>query len=137
RSAPSTSTSPESRSGASTPRVSSPGPAGHGACTTRPSCCSRSPEAGGAAPMDETVQAPPHRLVEFLPAISRSDDPVSAARTAAELVAEEFDAEVGAVVVDERLATAVGFGGADVPQEALAAARPGATLTRLGVLGEC
>lgn len=87
--------------------------------------------------MDETSHAPPHRLVEFLNAISRCDDPTSATRSAAELVAEELDAEVGAVVVEDRLITAVGFGASDVPTGALLAARPGAGAADLGDLGVC
>lgn len=83
------------------------------------------------------MPTPPHRLVEFLNAISRCDDVVSAISLAAELVAEEFDAEVGAVLVDGRLAMAVGFGQAGPPDEALTRVAPGIGEATLGPLGAC
>lgn len=83
------------------------------------------------------MPTPPHRLVEFLNAISRCDDVVSAISLAAELVAEEFDAEVGAVLVGGRLAMAVGFGQAGPPDEALTQVTPGIGEATLGPLGPC
>ncbi|WP_380165561.1 putative bifunctional diguanylate cyclase/phosphodiesterase [Jannaschia sp. R86511] len=62
-------------------------------------------------------EASPHRLVEFMTAVGRCPSVQAAHLVAAELVAEEFDAEVGAVVVDGRLEGHVGFG-RDVPPEA-------------------
>lgn len=85
----------------------------------------------------EGLPTPPHRLVEFLNTISRCDDVVSAISLAAELVAEEFDAEVGAVVVDGRLMMAVGFGQAGPPDQALTQVTPGIGEATLGTLGRC
>src|SRR5690554_4535190 len=69
--------------------------------------------------MEEITQAPSHRLVEFLNAISRADDVVTATHSAAELV------------------TAVGFGRADTPTDALVAVGPGVGVADLGPLGSC
>ena len=57
----------------------------------------------------------PHRLVEYLTAITRCTGTAAAVRTATELVAEEFDAEVGAVVLGDELASVVGFGRRTAP----------------------
>lgn len=82
------------------------------------------------------TQTSSHQLVEFLAGISRHDDPDAAIAAAAELAAEEFDAEVGAVVIDGVLATAVGFGGGQGPPPALAHLRAGADVLMPGI-GRC
>ncbi len=50
-----------------------------------------------------------HQLVEFLTAVSGHQDADGATAAAAGLAAEQFDAEVGAVVIDDVLAAATGF----------------------------
>ncbi|KGM13231.1 putative bifunctional diguanylate cyclase/phosphodiesterase [Cellulomonas bogoriensis] len=79
----------------------------------------------------------PHHLVEFLAAISRCEDSEAAARTAAELVAEEFDAEVGAVVIGGELVSAVGFGRQDPPRRTLLAVEPGTGVVDVDDVGTC
>lgn len=78
-----------------------------------------------------------HHLVEFLTAVSRCGTPTDAARVAAELVAEEFDAEVGAVITDDGVVATVGFGRAPVPESALTALQPGAGSVDLDGIGRC
>ena len=78
-----------------------------------------------------------HHLVEFLTAVSRCGTPTDAARVAAELVAEEFDAEVGAVIIDDGVVAAVGFGRAPVPEPTLAALEPGSARVDLDGIGTC
>lgn len=85
----------------------------------------------------DTVPAPQHRLVEFLGTISRCGDGASAVRSATELVAEEFDAEICAVVVDGRLVAAFGFGAAAVPEDTLTAIAPGIGRTTFAGIGPC
>jgi diguanylate cyclase (GGDEF)-like protein len=79
----------------------------------------------------------PHRLVEFLTAISRCQDSAGALRAASELVAEELDAEVGAVVLGQTVCATVGFGQREVPHAALAAIVPGTGSIRLDGIGTC
>jgi diguanylate cyclase (GGDEF)-like protein len=79
----------------------------------------------------------PNRLVEFLAAITRCTGAAAAVRTATELVAEEFDAEVGAVVVGGELASAVGFGRGGAPVVELAGIGPGVGTVVLPGLGDC
>jgi diguanylate cyclase (GGDEF)-like protein len=79
----------------------------------------------------------PHRLVEFLTAISRCQDSAGALRAASELVAEEFDAEVGAVVLGQTVCATVGFGQRQVPQAALASIMPGTGNITLNGIGTC
>ena len=78
-------------------------------------------------------EATSHQLVEFLAAVSRHDDPAAAIAVAAELAAEEFDAEVGAVVIAGELAAAVGFGGHHGPPPDLAQQWTGAEVVLPGV----
>jgi len=79
----------------------------------------------------------PHRLVEFLTAISRCPSSADALQTAAELVAEEFDAEVGVVLVGHTVRATVGFGQAVVPRALLANVSPGAGVLTLEGIGRC
>ncbi|MCL3861155.1 bifunctional diguanylate cyclase/phosphodiesterase [Actinotalea sp. K2] len=79
----------------------------------------------------------PHRLVEFLTALSRCLTTADAVRNAAELVAEEFDAEVGAVVLGGVLTAVAGFGQRPVPSAALTAMRPGTGVIELDSVGRC
>jgi len=79
----------------------------------------------------------PHRLVEFLTAISRCQDSAGALRAASELVAEEFDAEVGAVVLGQTVCATVGFGQREVPHAALGAIVPGMGSITLDGIGAC
>ncbi|MGJ7440970.1 putative bifunctional diguanylate cyclase/phosphodiesterase [Aquipuribacter sp. MA13-6] len=70
-------------------------------------------------------EASPHRLVEFMTALGRCASVPTAHLVAAELVAEEFDAEVAAVVVDGRLVGHVGFGSTAAPEAMLVDIRAG------------
>jgi diguanylate cyclase (GGDEF)-like protein len=56
------------------------------------------------------LQRSAHQLVEFLTAVSAHERAEGVTAAAAELAAEQFDAEVGAVVVGGALAAATGFG---------------------------
>ncbi|HEX5898266.1 MAG TPA: EAL domain-containing protein, partial [Solirubrobacteraceae bacterium] len=56
-----------------------------------------------------------HQLVEFLTAVSDHQDADGATAVAARLAAEQFDADVGAVLIGDALAAAVGFGMAPAP----------------------
>ncbi len=85
--------------------------------------------------MLDAFQQSPHQLVEFITAVAAREDGVSAAQAAAELASEEFDAEVGAVIVGDRLEAAVGFGSAPPPAEALCAIRPGLGVADLRGVG--
>ncbi len=85
----------------------------------------------------EATPAPQHRLVEFLNEISRCDDVASALRSAAELVAEEFDAEVCAVIQGERVVATFGFGQAGPPDQALIDVAPGIGRATFEGLGPC
>jgi diguanylate cyclase (GGDEF)-like protein len=78
-----------------------------------------------------------HRLVEFLTAISRCQISAGALRAAAERVAEEFDAEVGAVVLGQTVCATVGFGQREVPYAALASVVPGTGNITLEGVGTC
>jgi diguanylate cyclase (GGDEF)-like protein len=78
-----------------------------------------------------------HRLVEFLTAISRCQISAGALRAAAERVAEEFDAEVGAVVLGQTVCATVGFGQREVPYAALASVVPGTGSITLEGVGTC
>jgi diguanylate cyclase (GGDEF)-like protein len=60
------------------------------------------------------LQRSAHQLVEFLTAVSAHERAEGATAAAAELAAEQFDAEVGAVVVGDALAAATGFGAVGV-----------------------
>ncbi|MBA2778919.1 putative bifunctional diguanylate cyclase/phosphodiesterase [Billgrantia kenyensis] len=84
----------------------------------------------------QDVQSP-HRLVEFLTAISRCENVAEAARTGAELIAEEFDAEIGAVIVNDRLMSTFGFGQQSVPEAMLKAALPGTDEAIFETIGSC
>jgi diguanylate cyclase (GGDEF)-like protein len=79
----------------------------------------------------------PHRLVEYLTAITRCTGTAAAVSTATERVAEEFDSEVAAVVVGEELAAVVGFGRVPAPAAALLGIAPGVGTVVLPGLGEC
>ncbi len=76
-----------------------------------------------------------HRLVEFLGALSRCQDVARAVRSAAELGAEEFDAEIGAVVIGDVVLAGVGFGPDAVPVDHLAAIPLGTSSVDLGRAG--
>jgi diguanylate cyclase (GGDEF)-like protein len=78
-----------------------------------------------------------HQLVEFLTAVSGHEDADRATAAAAELAAEQFDAEVGAVVIGDSLAAAIGFGAAPAPAAELAQAQRGAETIELAGLGRC
>src|SRR6188472_116118 len=56
------------------------------------------------------AQRPAHQLVEFLTAVGAHERAEGATAAAAELAAEQLDAEVGAVIVGDALAAATGFG---------------------------
>ncbi|HWV85583.1 MAG TPA: EAL domain-containing protein [Capillimicrobium sp.] len=87
--------------------------------------------------MLDFVHQSPHQLVEFITAVAAREDGVSAVQAAAELASEEFDAEIGAVVVENRLGAAVGFGAGEPPAAALCAIRPGLGVADLDGLGRC
>ncbi len=77
----------------------------------------------------------PHRLVEFLTAVGRHEHRTPAIRAAAELAAEEFDAEIGAVVIGDELGAVFGFGTSAVPARTLCAIRSGTGTADLGAAG--
>jgi diguanylate cyclase (GGDEF)-like protein len=78
-----------------------------------------------------------HQLVQFLTAVSDHQDADGATAAAAELAAGQFDAAVGAVVIGDALAAAVGFGAATPPAAQLVHARPGGEELELPRLGRC
>jgi diguanylate cyclase (GGDEF)-like protein len=78
-----------------------------------------------------------HQLVEFLTAVSGHDQEREAIAAAAELAAEQFNAEIGAIIIDDEVGAAVGFGSDDVPNEQLRRARPGQRTIELPRLGAC
>jgi diguanylate cyclase (GGDEF)-like protein len=83
------------------------------------------------------TSATSHELVEFLTAVSGHQDADGATAAAAALAAEQFDAEVGAVVIGDALAAAIGFGAATAPAEQLVQARAGGEELELPGLGRC
>ena len=85
----------------------------------------------------EFDQQSPHRLVEFLTAVGRHERRTEAIRAAAELASEEFDAEVGAVVMGSELGAVFGFGASPVPVATLCAIRSGTGTADLGLSGVC
>jgi diguanylate cyclase (GGDEF)-like protein len=78
-----------------------------------------------------------HQLVEFLTAVSGHEDADGATAAAAELAAEQFDAEVGAVVIGDALAAAIGFGTAAAPAAELVRAKAGGEQIELSGIGRC
>lgn len=79
----------------------------------------------------------PHQLVEFLTAISRCVDSAVGTRTAAELVAEEFDAQVAAVVIADAVVCTVGLGRSPSPADALVALPRGTGTIDIEGIGTC
>lgn len=61
------------------------------------------------------MDASPHYLVEFLAAVSRASDVEGAIAIAAEMAAEEFNAEFGVVVLDGEVRATIGFADGEVP----------------------
>ena len=78
-----------------------------------------------------------HQLVEFLTAVSAHERAEGATAAAAELAAQQFYAQVGAVVVGDALVAATGFGAAAPPAAALVGARGGGEALALAGLGTC
>jgi signal transduction histidine kinase len=79
-----------------------------------------------------------HQLAEFLAAVSSYTDEASVIRGAVERAAEAFEAELGAVVIDGRLAASVGYPPGRVPSgqlEELAERAP--DRAHVPGLGEC
>lgn len=76
-----------------------------------------------------------HQLVAFLTAISRCETAGDATRTVAELVAEEFDAEIGVVISADRVVATFGFGQQDVPETSLKMVMPGTSEILLDAFG--
>ncbi|MGA2926778.1 MAG: EAL domain-containing protein [Solirubrobacteraceae bacterium] len=76
-------------------------------------------------------------LVEFLTAVSGHDDELAAATAAAHLAAEQFNAEIGAVIVEGELRAVTGFGATRGPAGQLCAAKPGASEIELPGIGKC
>ncbi len=87
--------------------------------------------------MAEWPHSSPHRLVVFLTALGRCSTSEQALRAAAEMVAEELDAEVAAVVAGSTVAAAVGFGQGAVPADALVGVRPGTGSADFAGVGLC
>ena len=85
----------------------------------------------------ESSGTSPHLLVVFLTALGRCSTTPEVVRTSAELIAEELDAEVGAVIADGRVGSAVGFGQDSVPDAVLVAVRPGSGVADLPGIGQC
>lgn len=79
----------------------------------------------------------PHRLVEFLTAVSAHEDAAGARGAAALLAAEEFDAEVGALVAGGFVEAAVGFGISPVPAASLLVVDPGTRVADIPGVGRC
>lgn len=78
------------------------------------------------------------QLAEFLAAVSSFTDEISATRGALERIAEAFEAEVGALVRGEFIASSVGFGVVDVPLEGLLACAQGKRDSiEVAGIGEC
>jgi diguanylate cyclase (GGDEF)-like protein len=77
-----------------------------------------------------------HQLVEFLTAVSAHERAEGATAAAAELAAQQFYAQVGAVVVGDALVAATGFGAAPPAAELVGARGGGETLALTG-LGTC
>ena len=82
-------------------------------------------------------QQSPQRLVEFLTAVSRHEYSDQAIRAAAELAAEEFDAEIGAVLIGDELGAVFGFGTTPIPAATLRGLRPGSGQTAMGLTEPC
>ncbi|MGO9956948.1 MAG: hypothetical protein ACLP50_13375 [Solirubrobacteraceae bacterium] len=78
-----------------------------------------------------------HQLVEFLTAVSGCEQGRGATAVAAELAAEQFNAEIGAIIVGNTVSATVGFGGDAVPAEQLCRARPGQRTIELPTVGTC
>ena len=76
-----------------------------------------------------------HQLVDFLTAVSDHQDADGATAAAAEMAAGEFDAEIGAVLIGNALAAAVGFGSAPAPAAELVHAQAGGSELELSGLG--
>jgi diguanylate cyclase (GGDEF)-like protein len=76
-----------------------------------------------------------HQLVEFLTAVSDHQDADGATAAAAEMAAGLLDAEIGAVLIGDALAAAVGFGSAPAPAAELAHAQAGGNELELSGLG--
>ena len=76
-----------------------------------------------------------NQLVEFLTAVSAHERGDGATAAAAELAAEQFAADVGAVVVGDALVAAIGFAAAAPPAAELVGARPACETLELPGLG--
>jgi diguanylate cyclase (GGDEF)-like protein len=80
-----------------------------------------------------------HQLVEFMAGVSASSDVESAMRLAVERAAEALEAEIGALLLPDRVVTSVGFPDANAPEAellALAGAKDGDAAELPGV-GPC
>lgn len=78
------------------------------------------------------------QLAEFLATLSAADNEELATRRAVERAAEALEAEVGALVLEDRVETAIGFPPDRVPEnEILALVKEGATSPELQGLGRC
>ncbi len=78
-----------------------------------------------------------HQLVEFLLAVSVHEEQREATAAAAELAAEQFNAEIGAIIIGNEVRAAVGFGSDVVPAEQLCRAHPGQRTIQLPREGAC
>ena len=76
-----------------------------------------------------------NQLVEFLTAVGAHERGDGATATAAELAAEQFAADVAAVVVGDALVAAIGFAAAAPPAAELVGARPACETLELPGLG--
>ncbi|WP_291377599.1 EAL domain-containing protein [Demequina sp.] len=79
----------------------------------------------------------PQRLVVFLTELGRCATSAELVRQAAELVAEEFDAEVGLVMSSDGVLAGVGFGSADLPTDLLQSIPSGVALVSIPGIGRC
>lgn len=87
--------------------------------------------------MNDFSAVSPQRLVIFLTELGRCDTSEAVTRLAAELVAEEFDAEVGAIVSSDGVLASVGFGSTEPPAELLTTLPSGVAVADMPGVGAC
>lgn len=87
--------------------------------------------------MEAVGASSPHRLVVFLTALGRCRTSHELIQVAAEVLAEEFDAEVGIVVIDDSAGASVGFGSQPHLAASLVATRPGTAMADVPGVGPC
>ncbi|MCB2412100.1 EAL domain-containing protein [Demequina sp. TTPB684] len=87
--------------------------------------------------MTDLSAVSPQRLVVFLTELGRCATSVELTHLATELIAEEFDGELGLVLSANEVISAVGFGSSDPPAELLLSIPSGVSVVEIPGIGPC